>query len=182
MPQSISNQQLNWDGVEFEVFNNRIVFPMFSMSGRLFAVHMVNPEKKDYKTVIGEGLNFIPCMYATKRDYENLYRSKKAILVEGLFDRAVFSRCLPEYACFARLSTGVTQRIARYFNRYADLVVIGFDSDMAGDKGYKKAERAISSTVTRLKLPFHDAGDMAEERGIEWSKDYLQRRLQLLLS
>ncbi len=130
-----------------EVFHDRLIFPIFNLSGRVIAFggrsiddymqpkYLNSPETPIFKK--GEVL------YGLYQAKESMRSKTKAILVEGYFDllslyqNGLINVCAP-------LGTSLTEKQAILISRFAKRVNILFDGDLSG---IKAALRAIGFLI-----------------------------------
>ncbi len=140
------------DGSYYDRFYGRLMFPIFDVSGNVIAFggRALNDQNPKYlnspETPIFDksrnlyGLNFA-----------RLSKTREIIVVEGYMDalslyQAGFSNVV------AALGTSFTQNHARILRRYADSIIILFDSDEAGEKATLRAIPHLTSAGLTVKV------------------------------
>lgn len=133
----------NEAGKYYDVFRNRIVFPIYSMQGRVLAFggrsleqskevpkYINSPDTPIFKK--GKGL------YGLER-VQSIKKKNYVMLVEGYMD--VLSAVSYGFdTAVAPLGTALTREQVALLKRYTDNIILSFDSDAAGKMA---AERAI---------------------------------------
>jgi DNA primase len=125
------------DGSLYDVFRNRLMFPIHSESGKIigFGGRALDPnEKAKYLNSPGTAI------YEKKNTLYNLHRAKEAIrksdrviLVEGYMDViGVYSAGFHEV--IASCGTALTREQVLNFRRHSQKIVLNFDPDSAGSK------------------------------------------------
>ncbi|MBP7262581.1 MAG: DNA primase [Spirochaetia bacterium] len=147
------------------IFSDRLMFPIHDARGRCVAF--------GGRLLAGDGPKYINSPETSVfRKHENLFGLSKAaksirdhgraVLCEGYMDAIAFHAAGVDYAV-APLGTSFTETQAAVVKRYADTVVLSFDTDQAG---VKAAERAIGlaekAGLTALVLKIPDGKDPAE--------------------
>ncbi|MCW6082339.1 DNA primase [Clostridium botulinum] len=121
------------NGSYYDRFRNRVMFPVFDYRGKVigFGGRVLNNAKPKYLNspetmVFKKGINLYGLNYAVKEN-----KDKVLIIVEGYMDCIT----LHQYGIknsVASLGTALTTNQARLLKRYADKVIISYDSDTAG--------------------------------------------------
>lgn len=120
------------NGTYYDRFRNRVMFPIFDETGRIVAFggrvtddskpkYMNSPETPAYN----KGSHLYALNFARKSG------SKRVIIVEGYMDAIALHQKGIGWAV-ASLGTALTTGQARLLKRYFDEVIIGYDSDSAG--------------------------------------------------
>ncbi|BDB02788.1 DNA primase [Clostridium botulinum] len=121
------------NGSYYDRFRNRVIFPVFDYRGKVigFGGRVLNNAKPKYLNspetmVFKKGINLYGLNYAVKEN-----KDRVLIIVEGYMDCIT----LHQYGIknsVASLGTALTTNQARLLKRYADKVIISYDSDTAG--------------------------------------------------
>ncbi|AUN11932.1 DNA primase [Clostridium botulinum] len=121
------------NGSYYDRFRNRVMFPVFDYRGKVigFGGRVLNDAKPKYLNspetmVFKKGINLYGLNYAVKEN-----KDRVLIIVEGYMDCIT----LHQYGIknsVASLGTALTTNQARLLKRYADKVIISYDSDTAG--------------------------------------------------
>jgi len=131
------------NGQYYDVFRNRVIFPIYSMQGRVIAFggrtleqskevpkYINSPDTPIFKK--GKGL------YGLER-VSSIKQKNYAMLMEGYMD--VLSTISYGFdTSIAPLGTALTREQVQLLRRYTDNIILSFDSDNAGQMA---AERAI---------------------------------------
>jgi len=142
------------DGSPYDVFRNRVMFPIQDSTGRVIAFGgRVMVERRD-----AEG-NIVDPKYLNSPDTPvfdksqtlyGLYQAKShiiktgtAVIVEGYMDVIACHQAGVQNVV-ATLGTALTPEHARQLRRFAQTIVLIFDSD---DAGHKAADRALETFV-----------------------------------
>lgn len=131
------------DGSTYDRFRNRLIFPIFDVTGRVIAFGgraMSADERAKYlnspETVLfDKSAN----LYGLNWSHRVIAQAGKAVIVEGYLDALMLIQAGIENVA-ATLGTSLTERHVRLLGRYAREVSLVFDSDTAGQAA---AERAI---------------------------------------
>ena len=128
-------------GGTYDRFRDRIVFPLFDISGRVcgFGGRIVGEGQPKYlnspeSDVFNKG-RILLGLYHLK---DNIRKKKRAVLVEGNFDLI----SLVAHGCenvVAPLGTALTREQLRLLKRFTTEVILLFDGDSAGEKAAVRA-------------------------------------------
>ncbi|MCD6521682.1 DNA primase [Candidatus Calescamantes bacterium] len=157
----------------YPYFRNRVIFPIFSLTGKIIAFggrtleeiepkYLNSPDTPIFqKGRILYGLNFAK---------QEMMKKKEAILVEGYMDFLSLFQEGYENIC-ACLGTSLTENQALLISRYAEKVNLLFDPDEAGEKATLRAIEMFwkAGVVPRVVvLPQgYDPDSFVKERGKE---------------
>lgn len=156
---------------------DRLVFPIFDERGRIVAFGgRVLPGRNDkdrgkyWNSQESAIFQKRRMMYAFDRARDTIRRSKTAIIVEGYMDCIACHQAGVTNAV-ATLGTAMTEEHVRFLRRFAEKVVLVYDSD---DAGQRAAERSISQFIAQdldlriLNVPSgKDPADYLEEHSKE---------------
>lgn len=160
-------------GKPFDMFRNRIMFPIIDTSGNVIAFggRVMDDSKPKYlnssdTVVFRKGKQLFALNYAkdilTGSIQSDLVKSGEIILCEGYMDviamhQAGFSNAV------ATLGTAITPEHARVVSRYAKTAYLAYDSDEAGKKAADKAMTLLNEVGVDTKIiKMHDAKDPDE--------------------
>lgn len=130
-----------------ELFRDRIIFPIFNVSGRVVGFggrgidDMIKPKylNSPETPIFKKG----DVLYGLHQAKESMRSKSEAVLVEGYFDLLSLSGKGITHIC-APLGTALTENQARLLSRFAKKVFILFDGDISG---IKAALRAIGLLI-----------------------------------
>ena len=124
------------DGSPYDVFRNRVMFPIFNEYGVpiAFGGRILDDDEKSPKYLNSPETilyNKSRTLYNVHLAKNTIQKSKQAILVEGYLDAIIpYQAGVPNIVAVA--GTSFTEDQARLLKRYAEEAVIIFDADMAG--------------------------------------------------
>ncbi len=151
-------------GTPFDMFRNRVIFPIIDTSGRVIAFggRVMDDSKPKYLNssdtpVFKKRSNLFALNYAKNasvgadKDGKSRTSSGELILCEGYMDvialhQAGFSGAV------ATLGTAVTPEQARIISRYAKTVFVSYDSDDAGRRADEKAIKYMTEVGVDVKI------------------------------
>jgi len=161
------------NGGTYDRFRDRIVFPLFDISGRVcgFGGRIVGDGKPKYlnspESIVFNKSRILLGLYHLK---DTIREKKQAILVEGNFDLI----SLVAHGCdnvVAPLGTALTREQLRLLKRFTTEITLLFDGDAAGEKAavravpYFLAEQMVGHIAL---LPSgHDPDTYVREKGIK---------------
>lgn len=160
-------------GKPFDMFRNRIMFPIIDTSGNVIAFggRVMDDSKPKYlnssdTVIFRKGKQLFALNYAkdvlTGNISSDLVKSGEIILCEGYMDviamhQAGFTNAV------ATLGTAITSEHARVVSRYAKTAFLAYDSDDAGKKAADKAMTLLNEVGVDTKIiRMHDAKDPDE--------------------
>ena len=136
----------------YDRFRNRIMFPVFDVRGNLIAFggRVLDDAKPKYLNtndtpVFDKSANLFALNIARKSN------SKRLIMVEGYMDVITLHQYGVDTAV-ASLGTAFTDSQARLLKRYADEVVLCYDSDEAGIKAANRALELLNKFDIKSKV------------------------------
>ncbi len=149
-------------GKPFDMFRNRIIFPIIDTSGNVIAFggRVMDDSKPKYlnssdTVVFRKGKNLFALNYAKEALLGNIksdfVKSGEIILCEGYMDviamhQAGFTNAV------ATLGTAITSEHARVVARYAKTAFLAYDSDDAGKKAADKAMTLLNEVGVETKI------------------------------
>ncbi len=167
------------DGRDFDLFRNRLLFPILDLSGKVVAFggralddalpkYLNSPESRLYH----KGR----LLFGLYQAREAMRQTGEGIIVEGYFDQMALHRAGFSHAV-AACGTALTPEQARLLKRYAPRVTLLFDQDSAGQKATFRAmdvllEEGIATSVVAL-----DAGEDPDSFLRRHGADEFRRRL-----
>ncbi|HQZ67189.1 MAG TPA: DNA primase [Planctomycetaceae bacterium] len=161
----------------FDNLVGRLVFPIFdergrpvAFGGRVLPGGNIESDAKYWNSVESAIFHKRRMLFAFDRARETIRRSKTAIIVEGYMDCIACHQAGVTNAV-ATLGTAMTEEHVRFLRRFAEKVVLVYDSD---DAGQQAAERSISRFLAQdldlriLNVPSgKDPADYLEEHSAE---------------
>lgn len=154
------------NGQYYDVFRNRVIFPIYSIQGRVVAFggrtleqskeipkYINSPDTPIFKK--GKGL------YGLER-VSNIKQKNYAMMMEGYMD--VLSTVSYGFdTSIAPLGTALTKEQVKLLKRYTDNVILSFDSDNAGQMAVERAIFLLKEEGFNIRvLQLHGAKDPDE--------------------
>ncbi len=143
----------NEKGNIYDRFRNRIIFPVFNVSGRVigFGGRVLDDSKPKYLNspetpIFHKGTNLYGLNLAIKN---NLART--VIMVEGYMDVISLSQ-QGVTNVVATLGTALTEGQCKLLKRYIDTVIVSFDSDVAGQNATIRGLEILQKSGFDLKI------------------------------
>ncbi len=164
-------------GNVFDVFRNRIIFPIVDLRGNVvaFGGRLIDGDGPKYLNssdtpVFKKSRNLFSLNFAKTSN------EKKLILAEGYMDVIAVNQAGIDNVV-ATLGTALTPEQARLMSQYAEEIIISYDSDEAGQKATNKAIKMLSEVGLKTKiLKINNAKDPDE-----FIKKFGATRFKLLL-
>jgi len=153
------------DSGVIDKFRNRIIFPLFSISGKImgFGGRILGTGKPKYLNspetpIYSKGRTF----YSLYHSRDSILKSKSLILVEGYFDYLTMFQAGYQNI-LASLGTSLTENHAQIIGRYADKVFLFFDNDEAGSKATNRNLGILIDKGVEIRLCITDKGKDPDE-------------------
>lgn len=169
----------------YDRFRNRIMFPIIDLRGNIIAFggRVLDESKPKYlnspETMIYSKSNSIYALNIVK-EISNL---KNIIVVEGYMDVISLYQFGIKNAV-ASLGTSFTKQQARLLKRYANEIIIAYDSDVAGQSATLKGLSILQKEGCRVKvltLPTGmDPDDFIRNKGVGAFNDLLKESYSLI--
>ncbi len=161
----------------FDMFRKRVMFPIVDMRGNVigFGGRVLDDSKPKYLNtsatlVFDKGSNLFAMNFAKNSD------SKRIILCEGYMDVIAVNQAGFDNAV-ATLGTAITPNQARLLSRYAEEVIIAYDSDNAGQNATRKAISHFSDVGLRTRILHMDGAKDPDE----YIKKFGVQRFRMLI-
>jgi DNA primase len=168
-------------GGYYDRFRDRVLFPIFDMSGRVvaFGGRILGEGKPKYMNS-PESLIFdkSSLLFGLYQHREAIRQSRRAIVVEGNFDLLLLAVHGIENVV-APLGTALTRRHIKSLRGYCSEVVLLFDGDSAGLKAARRSipfflAEQVEGKVALLPVG-HDPDSLVREKGAGAITDLLNR-------
>ncbi len=171
----------NSKGNVYDLFRNRIMFPIIDLKGSVIAFggRVMDDKKPKYlnspeTNVFKKGRNLFALNIAKNQNSGSL------ILTEGYMDTIALHASGFKNAV-ATLGTAITSEQARLISFYADEVIICYDSDEAGRKATNRAVEIFSDTGLRVRIlnipNAKDPDEFIRKKGRESFRELLESSL-----
>ncbi|MDE5860379.1 MAG: DNA primase [Oscillospiraceae bacterium] len=140
------------NGGLFDQFRDRVMFPIIDLRGNVIAFggRVIDGSGPKYLNsadtlVFKKSRNLFSLNFAKKSE------EKRLILAEGYMDVIAINQAGFENVV-ATLGTALTQEQSQLMSRYAEEIIIAYDSDGAGQKATHKAINLLSEVGVRTKI------------------------------
>lgn len=165
------------NGSVYDQFRNRVIFPIIDVRGNVIAFggRVLDDSKPKYLNT-NDTLVFKKSRNLFSLNFAKNSRSKRLILAEGYMDVIAVNAAGFENVV-ATLGTALTAEQARLISKYAEEVVVAYDSDEAGQKATHRAINLLSEVgVSTRILKMEGAKDPDE-----YIQKFGARRFEMLL-
>ncbi|MCK4627537.1 MAG: DNA primase [Sedimentisphaerales bacterium] len=144
----------------YDRFRQRLMFPVIDALGRVIAFGgrtLADDPAKYVNSPESPLFNKSRTLYGLHAAKDSIIKERTAVIVEGYTD------CLMAHQyeltnVVATLGTALTREHAQLLSRYADKIILVFDSDTAGQKAADRAIEVFFSQQTEVKLVTLPAG------------------------
>ncbi len=173
-------------GKVMDYFRNRIIFPIINLQGKIvaFGGRVLDDKLPKYinspeTPVYSKGKN----LYGLYQAKKGIRQNNQVIIVEGYTDVLMAHQYGFENVV-ASLGTALTNQQIDIIKRYADEVVIAFDSDSAGRNATLRSLNLIKKAgikVRIISLPAEsDPADVLLEKGSKYFTNLIENALPLI--
>ncbi len=165
------------NGGTIDTFRNRAMFPIIDLRGGVIAFggRVLDDTKPKYvntsDTLVYKKSQGVFALNFAKRGTE-----KSLILCEGYMDVIAYHQTGFTNAV-AGLGTAFTPEQAKLLSKYADEVILSYDSDEAGQKATRKAITILSKTPLRIRVAKLQGGKDPDEIIKKYGKDKMRQIL-----
>jgi len=174
------------EGKYIDYFRDRIIFPIFHLSGRVigFGGRVVNDSLPKYinspETLIyNKGRNLYNLNFAK----EDIRKKNCIIIVEGYTD-VLITQQNEFYNIAASLGTALTTKQIDLIKRFTDTVLIAYDADSAGNMATLRSLDLLVQAGLEVKvidlLSGYDPADFLIKKGRTPFQDLINRSLSLI--
>lgn len=175
------------DGIVFDTFTNRIMFPLFDIEGRTVGFSGRIYNKKDSSKYVNSKESDIfkkgNLLYNYHRAKEFCRKSKSVIVVEGFMD-VIALYMVGIYNVIAAMGTAITKEQARLISRLSENVILCFDGDEAGNKATKACSKELNeiNIIPKVvRLPDNlDPDEFIKKYGVSKYQEYLDNATSLV--
>ncbi len=170
------------DGKYYDRFRGRVMFPIFSVSGRVlgFSGRVLSKEKQAAKYVNSpdsEIYNKSRILYGLYQARSAIAKADKCYLVEGNIDVISMYQSGVENTV-ASCGTSLTVEQVRLIRRYTKNVTVLYDGDKAGIKAAFRAVNILFEEGFHVRLVLFPDGDDPDSYAQKHGSEELQRYLQ----
>ena len=142
----------------YDLFRNRLIFPIFSISGKILAFggRVLDENQKTAKYVNSPTTPIYQKgqhLYGLYQNKHNIATKNKVILVEGYMDLLRLHECGYDN-CVASLGTALTEAQIYLILRYTKNFILIYDGDEAGIKASIKSAELIIENEANVEIVF----------------------------
>ena len=144
----------------YDKFRNRLMFPISDVTGRVvgFGGRTLGNDPAKYMNSPATALfDKGQLLYGLRQGRDAIVKSKCAVVVEGYTD-VMMSHQHGVENVVAALGTSLTAEHAKVLRRYAERIVLVFDSDVAGRAAANRAMEVCLTGKVDIRLAFVPAG------------------------
>lgn len=178
---SISN------GVLYDVYVNRIMFPLYDLEGNVVAfsgrIYKTTDDSKYVNSRESDIFKKSELLYNYHRAKEYCRKKKCVIIVEGFMD-VIALYMVGIYNVVASMGTAITKEHAKLLKKLSNNVIMCFDGDAAGNKATLACAKELNEIgiypkVIRLPEKL-DPDEFIKKYGVEKFNDYVENPKSLL--
>lgn len=166
----------------YDSFRNRVIFPIYSISGKIIAFGGRSLEKgKDIPKYINSSETPIfkkgNNLYGFIQKGSNIKKKNYSFLMEGYMD-VLSAHSYGFDVALAPLGTALTEEQAKLLKKYTNNIILSFDMDEAGQRATERAIMILKSEGFNIRvLLFKDAKD-PDEYLKKYGKDEFLKRVK----
>ncbi|WP_134700163.1 DNA primase [Ammoniphilus sp. YIM 78166] len=169
-----------YDQKPFDLFRNRLMFPIADSQGRIvaFGGRMIGEGQPKYLNSPEHPLfNKSHILYNLHRARNDIRKKRKAILFEGYMDVLAAWQAGVRNG-IASLGTSLTESQAKIIKRNADQVLICYDSDRAGIEAAMKAADILLALECQVRMVSLEKGLDPDDYIKKYGADQFKRQLE----
>ncbi len=165
------------NGHVIDTYRNRAMFPIIDVNGSVIAFggRVLDDSKPKYVNT-ADTLVYKKSQGVFALNFAKKGTGKTIILCEGYMDVIAYHQAGFENAV-AGLGTAFTPEQAKLISRYAEEVILSYDSDEAGQKATRRTIGILSKTPVRIKVARLQGGKDPDEIIKKYGKDKMQQIL-----
>jgi len=182
------------DGSPYDRFRNRVMFPIFDARGRVLGFGGRTLGDSDVKYINTPETPIFTkghLLYGLNLARDEMVKSRRAVVVEGYTD-VIMAHQFGMRNVVAVLGTALGREHVRLLRRYADEVILVFDSDTAGQRSSDRSLEIFLEEETPVRIAALPAGSdpcdyllengrEAFERCIEGADDLISFKMKITL-
>lgn len=152
----------NDSGRIYDRFFNRLMFPIFDVSGKVIAFggRVLDDSKPKYLNS-AENVVYYKSKHLYMLNFAVKEKIKELLIVEGYMDALSLQKNGITCAV-ASLGTALTENQAKLIKRYTDNVIIGYDQDAAGQDATIRGMEILSNAGINVKVLRLDKSDVKD--------------------
>ncbi len=152
----------NEKGKIYDRFFNRLIFPIFDVSGKVIAFggRVLDDSKPKYLNS-AENVVYYKSKHLYMLNFAVKEKIDKILIVEGYMDALSLQKNGINYAV-ASLGTALTENQAKLIKKYTDNVIIGYDQDLAGQEATMRGMDILSNAGINVKVLKLDRKDVKD--------------------
>ena len=138
----------------YDLFRNRVMFPVFDLRGNVVAFSGRTLSKEDPRKYLNSGDTplFSKGRFLFAMNFAKKFADKSLILCEGNLDVVAMHRAGFQNTV-ASLGTALTEEQVRLISSYTDRVYLLYDSDGAGQKAIERAIPLLQARGLQIRIP-----------------------------
>lgn len=159
-------------------FENKIVFPIFDVIGRVIGLFGRSVESKEFKFYLTKEAKFTGIFYGLYQALPSIIETGRVFIVEGPFDLLAFRKVFKNSVC--AMTAGVSDAQYDIMSFFANSLVTVFDSDKAGLAAAEEAKQNwgnVTSIDLGYKDPDHALKELSLSRFIKFVQNKVDRKI-----
>lgn len=129
-------KKLKEDTHNFRGLEGRIIIPLRNVLGNVNGIQTRALDKKQYMQLLMSEAKGVGAFFGLREALPHIRRTRRVFVHEGAFNAMSFARVFPNSV--AALTSFLGESQAELLRFFADMIVIVFDKDKAGDVGRAK--------------------------------------------
>jgi DNA primase len=161
---------------EFKGLQNRIIFPLKNILGRVHGLCTRDLNQKRYtQYFLGEAKS-IGAFFGLYEALPHIRKTRKVFVHEGAFDSISFSRVFPNSV--SSLTSFLNEQQFELLRFYADKIILVYDKDSAGSTGIQKSMQAYGERyLDQLYIGVDDSNKYLQILGPERFERYVRSKV-----
>lgn len=164
----------------FKNLEGRIIIPLRNLIGRVNGLIVRSIEEKKYNVYLLNEAKKIGAFFGLYEAIPHIIRTNKVFVHEAAFDSASFAKVFPNSV--STITSFVNNDQYDTLRMLADKLILVFDEDKTGIEGRDRVIDLYGSKhVDSVSIGYNDSNSCLQLKGVEGFKQYIKRRIPLLL-
>jgi len=165
---------------EFRSLQNRLIFPLRNVLGRVNGLVVRSLEKKKYTQYFMSEAKSIGAFFGLYEALPYIKSTKKVFVHEGAVDAISFAKVFPNSV--SSLTSFLNEAQYEMLRFFADKIILVYDSDKAGAIGVYKMRQAYGEKhIEHIYIGDSDSNACLNMLGLERFKTFIKTRVPTLL-
>jgi len=164
---------------KFKSLQNKIIFPLHNLLGRVNGIETRDLEKKRYVQYLLSEAKLLGSFFGIAQALPSIQKTKKVFVHEGAINSISFSKVFPN--SISSLTSFLNEQQYETLRFLADTIILVFDDDSTGNLGVAKmTERYGPQYLSSVNLGSGDSNSLLSSMGIDKFRKYVTSKVPFL--